>query len=865
MTGLSVTAAQSRILIAQQPDPQSPAHNLSLVVEVAGPIDLDRTAEAIRRTVSHAEALHVRFRAGEDGTPRQVPVPADAWPLDVVDLREAADPEAAAQAWMDRDARTRVDVAGADALFAHALLRLADDRTVWYQRYHPALVDGYGIALLVADTVARCDDPDLESNAGEWALRDLVDADRDYRGSARFAADRDYWLAEVLGSPEPPQLCAGAIDASAPPESTTVHIDAGIADALSAFAADVGIRRSRLPMALLVAYLHRITGLRDLTVSVPIAARVGRGIRRTPGAVSTVLPVTFHVDPDATVGELARAIDVRLVAALRHGRFPGGDLEREVQAIDPDRRVFGPGINSMMFEHPPALGGSPAGVRDLVTGPVRDLDFSILGGGDGEPVRIDLRVPAGRRADLLRHQDRLVHFLSQFFADPMATVGTLDPMTDDDRSPTLVPTDGSGPVPLAPSQRLHWLRHRAAGRSARADHALALHFAGSVDPEHLSRALDDVVDRHAPLRTLFATDGREVLASDGPRPRLEMIEIGDDDLQRRVHGLAQLRIDLTEEAPVRLHLVCDDAGRQVLLLTMHYLAVDDRSVGLLLADLLSAYAARSGGGRPQWAPLEVAYPDYALWQDRLLGDPADPDSRHARQLDYWRNRLSDMPARLHLPAPAGVREPRRETIRVEIGAALRDGIDRLADRTETSTFMVLQAAFATILTRHGAGNDIPIGSLVAGRTEDALTGLVGCFSNLVVLRTDTSGSPRFDELLSRIRASNLEALDHRDVGFAYVAAELGGRAGTRYPQVLLVHDEQPRVDAPDGVLDGLLPVPVGMPSAELTLGFREPAGAGPVHAYFEFSTGVLDRDTVERWAREMPVLLEVVSDAEARA
>lgn len=438
VAGLPITAAQSEILVAQQLDPQSTVYNLSLVVEATGPIDLDRTVEAIRRTVTHAEALHVRFRVGEDRTLRQVPAPSDAWPLEVVDVRDAADPEAAAQEWMDRDMATGVDVTGDAALFAHALLRLADDHTLWYQRYHHSVIDGFGISLIVADMVARYDEPDLESKAGEWALRDLVDADVDYRGSARFDTDRAYWLAEILDAPEPPQICAGGADASATPESTTVTIDGAIADALYEFASAAGIRRTRLPMALIVAYLHRVTGLRDLTVSVPMAARVGRAMRRTPGMASTILPVTFHVDPAGTVGDLARAIDARLVAALRHGRFRGEDLAREVRAIDPDRRVFGPGINSMMFEHVLEFAGHPAHIRGSVTGPVHDLDFSIQGGEDGEPIRIDLRAPAGQREELLRHEERLAHFVSQFLRDPMAAVGALEPMTDDERRRVLV-------------------------------------------------------------------------------------------------------------------------------------------------------------------------------------------------------------------------------------------------------------------------------------------------------------------------------------------------------------------------------------------------------------------------------------------
>ncbi|MCL2536173.1 MAG: condensation domain-containing protein, partial [Nocardiaceae bacterium] len=265
-----------------------------------------------------------------------------------------------------------------------------------------------------------------------------------------------------------------------------------------------------------------------------------------------------------------------------------------------------------------------------------------------------------------------------------------------------------------------------------------------------------------------------------------------------------------------------------------------------------------GGGEPQLEPLAVEYPDYVRWRQQLLGDPADPSSRHAAQLDYWRNRLSGMPFRLHLPAPAGVREPRREMVSIGIDTDLHDGVRRLADRTGTSVSMVLQAAFATLLTRSGAGTDIPIGTFVAGRAEDVLAPIVGCFFNVVVMRTDTSGSPDFEELLARIRVSNLEALDHQDIGFADVAAELDGTIGVRYPQVMLVRHEQACLEALDGV-EGFLPVPIGLPSAELTLSFYEPLGSGPVHAHFEFSTGALDRDAVAGWARELSSLLASVA------
>jgi hypothetical protein len=359
-----------------------------------------------------------------------VPTPPDSWSLDVVDLRADEDPESSAHAWMDRDMQTVVAVGGEEPLFHHALLRTGDESLIWYQRYHHSIIDGYGITLLVGDVVERYDDPDLETAAGPWPLDSLLAADREYRGSARFAADREFWLQQVIDAPEPPRLLPLVDDRSEAPISAVVEIDGEDADALYAFAADAGIRRTRLPLAIVVAYIHRITGRRDLTLSLPMAARVGRDMRRVPGMASTILPLRIQVDSGMTVGALARRIDTTLVSVLRHGRYRGEDLARDLRSLDPDRQIFGPGINSMMFEHSLTFGGFPAWVRSSATGPVSDLDFSIRGGQDSEAIEIDLRAPYGLDAELEEHRRRLEHFVGQFVADPSATISTLDPLTE---------------------------------------------------------------------------------------------------------------------------------------------------------------------------------------------------------------------------------------------------------------------------------------------------------------------------------------------------------------------------------------------------------------------------------------------------
>ncbi len=143
--------------------------------------------------------------------------------------------------------------------------------------------------------------------------------------------------------------------------------------------------------------------------------------------------------------------------------------------------------------------------------------------------------------------------------------------------------------------------------------------------------------------------------------------------------------------------------------------------------------------------------------------------------------------------------------------------------------------------------------LVAGRTEETLDALVGCFFNIVLLRTDTSGDPDPVELLQRIRAGNLDALDNQDVAFADVVEALGDTPVLR-PQVMIVHHEQARLGHLDA-LGGFMPVPVGVPDSDLTLSFYEPIGGGPVHAYFSFSSDVLDAEEVRGWASELSALV----------
>ncbi|MCT4351664.1 amino acid adenylation domain-containing protein [Streptomyces sp. Je 1-79] len=420
--------------------------------------------------------------------------------------------------------------------------------------------------------------------------------------------------------------------------------------------------------------------------------------------------------------------------------------------------------------------------------------------------------------------------------------------------PALRPAgDRQEPFLAAPVQRWQW---DAYGRTPRFDHALVLRSPGGLDADALSAALADVAGRHEPLRTAFAEQDGALRHRAAQPPVLILEECAE--LEARLTELAAGSPEPEHRAPFVARLLTAATGEQALLLTMHYLTVDEWSVVPLFRDLTAAYAARTEGRAPEWRPLPVSYADYALWAREVLGDLDDPDSRGGRQLAYWRETLKDVPAELALPAD-GPRSssPGADHVGFVLDERLHAAVDDLARATGTSMFMVLHSALAALLTAHGAGTDLPIGTMVAGRTDDQLADLVGCFFNTVVLRTDTAGDPTFAELLSRVRETTLGALDRQEVPFEEVVRATG--LPQEGPQVMVIHHEQADLEQLEGGVGSLDAVPTGSTRAQLTLSFYEPQGDGPVHCGLIHATDLLGTAKARRLADELQRLLRTVA------
>ncbi|MFJ5812233.1 amino acid adenylation domain-containing protein, partial [Streptomyces sp. NPDC093093] len=425
-------------------------------------------------------------------------------------------------------------------------------------------------------------------------------------------------------------------------------------------------------------------------------------------------------------------------------------------------------------------------------------------------------------------------------------------------------------VPLSPAQRRLWFLNRFEERTGTYNLPLAVRLTGHLDPRALHAAIGDVVARHESLRTVFPdTDGRprqQVLAADSARPVLETLTFTPDALAEA----AARDFDLATEAPLRAHLFTLAPDTHLLLVVVHHIAADGWSMAPLARDLSDAYTARLGGAAPAWEPLPVQYADYTLWQREVLGDEHDQGSELARQVAYWQHTLARLPEELPLPAdrprPAEM-SFRGDTVPLEIPARAHAPLAELARETRASVFMVIQAALAAVLGRLGAGTDIPIGSPIAGRTDEALDQLVGFFVNTLVLRTDVSGDPTFRELVERVRETDLAAYAHQDVPFERLVELLNPeRSLARHPLFQVMLSLQNNAEATFG-LDGLTvaPHPVTVDGAKFDLSFQlaeefttdgVPAGLG---GRLEYATDLFDResaqDLADRFARAVTALV----------
>ncbi|RKG69030.1 LLM class flavin-dependent oxidoreductase [Corallococcus sp. CA054B] len=438
---------------------------------------------------------------------------------------------------------------------------------------------------------------------------------------------------------------------------------------------------------------------------------------------------------------------------------------------------------------------------------------------------------------------------------------------------TAGPLDGD--VPLSPGQQRLWFLDRLVPDSALYNVHFQLRLAGPLDAPALGRALDALMSRHAVLRASFPeVEGqpRQVLPAARPltlaREDLRALPAAEREaeLGRLSRAQGEAPFQLADGPLVRAALVALEDQEHVLLMTQHHIVTDGWSIGVLARELAALYRAEVSGAAPALAPPAFQYVDYARWRHGLGGTL---DGQRA----YWARKLENLP-RLELPTDfPRPREPgfRGALHRFTLPASSVESL-KAVGRSEGCTFFVtLAAAWAALLHRYSGQDDFGLGTIFAQRDRAELRDVVGFFASTLVLRADVSGSPRFRELLARMRSTFHEALANADLPFEEVVGAARAARGGDNPlfQANLVLESLPPVEldvpgmqwrpvlpVPDGAVEGTAKFDLQLAVVETPLGLE---GA------LEYRSDLFTPETAARLTGHLEALLRgIVATPDAR-
>ncbi len=451
-----LSAAQAGVWMAQQLHPDRAIFRIGELMRIAGPLDPALFETALRRTVEETDNLHLRFTEDDEGRVWQSVETPGPWPLPIVDVTgdpaepappavcaepaspavcaepappavATAEPPAEVDRWIRTDLAENIDL-DHGPLFRFALFRVGEQLHYWYHGYHHILTDGIGCALFVRRVAARYRallDGAAAPEPTYGSVRRLFEADAAYRDSAEFSADRRYWHDALADWSTPVQLADRDVVPGAGFVRRATYLPAEVTAGLAALAERLATSRARLLVGAAVSYLGQVTGVDDVVVGLPLTGRVDPVTRGTPGLTVNVLPLRVPVDRTATVAQFIARVADAVRGAVRHQRYRGEDLYRELLGRPGRPRFFGPLVNVMLFDYDLRFGPCRTVTSNVSLRQVEDLAVTVYDRSDGAGLRIDLEANPARydESTLVRLHEGFVGYLTRFAgADPASPV-----------------------------------------------------------------------------------------------------------------------------------------------------------------------------------------------------------------------------------------------------------------------------------------------------------------------------------------------------------------------------------------------------------------------------------------------------------
>ncbi|MDP7041435.1 MAG: amino acid adenylation domain-containing protein, partial [Gammaproteobacteria bacterium] len=388
---------------------------------------------------------------------------------------------------------------------------------------------------------------------------------------------------------------------------------------------------------------------------------------------------------------------------------------------------------------------------------------------------------------------------------------------------------------------------------------------GELNIDALQAALNELVQRHESLRTVFNAGEdepvQEIAATIATPLHIDK-QVGIDEaaLTERLRELARTNFDLSEGPLLRLHVISLTANEHVLLLVIHHIVSDLWSMNIFFSDLGRMYERQIADVAPEPDELPVQYADYAIWQREQLAGP-----RLEHQLDYWLQTLGDAPPVLELttdrprpPEPGYAGKWIAQKYDTELTAQLQ----ALAKSSGCTMFMLCFAAFVALLQRYTGEHDLVIGTPISGRQRTELEGLIGFFLNTLALRIDATGDPTFMALLERVKQTALAAYANQDLPFEKLVEELQPERDMSHTPVfqhMFIWQED---SGKQLSLAGLQTEPAELIShdtAKFDLTLAMTGTQGGIEAGFEYNTDLFDTASIERMLTHLEALLRAVS------
>ncbi|WP_186032284.1 non-ribosomal peptide synthetase, partial [Burkholderia gladioli] len=425
-----------------------------------------------------------------------------------------------------------------------------------------------------------------------------------------------------------------------------------------------------------------------------------------------------------------------------------------------------------------------------------------------------------------------------------------------------VPRDA--PLPLSFAQRRLWFLDQLEPGSALYNMTATVRLTGRLHLDALNDAINEVVRRHEVLRTRFVVSNGEpaqLIGEPEPLP-LAVHDVSQCEpaeqaaqIRLRIVEVSQQPFDLASGPLIRVAAIRLADDEHIVVLTLHHIAADDWSMGVLMREMSALYHARASGHDAPLPELPIQYADYALWQQRRFGD-----ALRKRQLAYWKTQLADAPMLLALPAdrprPA-VLEHHGALCHFSVPAALLTRLRAIARESNATLFMVMSAAFGALLSRYSGQQDVCLGTPVANRPNGQTESLIGFFTNTLVLRQRLRPDDTFATLVSRMRETALGAYANQDLPFEQLIEALQPERSLSHAplfQAMIV-----LLNAPKGAaasqeasasselrIDAIPPDDDQIATAKFDLTLTLAEGEAALDGAFLYSSELFDRSTVER-------------------